>query len=729
MKKFILHLLLSFPCTVFSQTVSEFIVVDQFGYRPQAEKIAVIRNPIAGYDSAKSFSPGSNYALIDATDETSVYTGPPVAWKAGSVDDSSGDMAWWFDFSTYEAPGTYYILDVDNNVRSYEFAIDEHVYAEVLKHAVRTFFYQRAGYAKEAAYAGEKWADGASHLGSLQDSECRRYDAPDDASTERDLRGGWYDAGDYNKYTPWTSNYIVDLLKAYELNPDSWGDNYCLPYSDNGMPDIIDEIKWGLEHLLRLQEADGSLISVVSLASGAPPSSATGQSLYGGVNTTSALAAASAYAYGAKVFEELGYQDFSNTLKESAIAAWGWAVANPDVIWENNSAEYNSVGIGAGQQETDDYGRFAYKIRAAVHLYALTQDAEYKSFVEANYEDVHLTLWSYAYPFEQENQEALLYYASLPDVTAGVASSIRSTYESAMEDTNNFAAFDGEIDPYMAHLADYVWGSNGVKSRKGLMFTNYIDYELNAANNEDAIRAAERYVHYIHGVNPLNFSYLSNMYAYGAENGVNEFYHTWFGDGTDWDRVGVDPYGPAPGYLTGGANPAYDWDGCCPSGCSGNTCSSSQRQRIKDQPSQKAYDDFNTSWPMNSWSVTENSCGYQVAYIRLLSSFVNDPTATLACEAIEEEEPPVTGMKQQKAEKALGLYPNPTSRFLTIKSEKPGRIRIFNGQGILLTEMDLPNSKRLDMHPFAEGLYFIQLSDGSEVVYEAKVIKQHHPIP
>ena len=90
------------------------------------------------------------------------------------------------------------------------------------------------------------------------------------------------------------------------------------------------------------------------------------------------------------------------------------------------------------------------------------------------------------------------------------------------------------------------------------------------------------------------------MYDYGSDNGVNEFYHTWFGDGTNWDNVQNDLYGPAPGFLTGGPNPSYNWDACCPSGCSGLTCNSNQVDRIMGQPKQKAYDGFNTSWPMNS---------------------------------------------------------------------------------------------------------------------------------
>ena len=79
-------------------------------------------------------------------------------------------------------------------------------------------------------------------------------------------------------------------------------------------------------------------------------------------------------------------------------------------------------------------------------------------------------------------------------------------------------------------------------------------------------RAASRYVHYLHGTNPLSLVYLTNMYAHGAENCANEMFHTWFADGSAmWDRAGTSTYGPPPGYLTGGPNPSYDWDGCCPS--------------------------------------------------------------------------------------------------------------------------------------------------------------------
>jgi endoglucanase len=52
-------------------------------------------------------------------------------------------------------------------------------------------------------------------------------------------------------------------------------------------------------------------------------------------------------------------------------------------------------------------------------------------------------------------------------------------------------------------------------------------------------------------------------------------------------------------------------------------CGSAPPAPPAGQPDQKSYFDFNESWPLNSWAVTENSNGYQTAYIRLLSKFVD----------------------------------------------------------------------------------------------------------
>jgi len=77
---------------------------------------------------------------------------------------------------------------------------------------------------------------------------------------------------------------------------------------------------------------------------------------------------------------------------------------------------------------------------------------------------------------------------------------------------------------------------------------------------------------------------------------------------------------PAPGFLVGRPNPGWSWDDRCP-GIS-SLCGSTPPTPPYNQPPQKSYKDFNTGWPLSSWALSENSNGYQVAYIRLLARHV-----------------------------------------------------------------------------------------------------------
>lgn len=611
--------------------MSKYIVVDQFGYMAGDEKIAVIRDPQSGFDGGESFAPGANYALVNAETDEKVFSGAPTPWNGGAEDGPSGDRAFWFDFSSISAPGWYYVLDADQGLRSDVFRIGDNVYRDVLKHALRTFFYQRAGQEKAAKFAGDAWADGASHVGPLQDHNCRLFSAPNDASTEKDLSGGWYDAGDYNKYTNWHASYVVGLLKAYAERPAIWGDDYNIPESGNGIADVLDEVKWGMDWLVRMQNADGSVLSIVGEAMASPPSAAKGQSFYGPANTSATLSTAAAFALGSTVFRSVGTPEmnaYADALLKRAQDAWAWAEAHPNVLFYNNDWNYGSQGLGAGQQETDDYGRLIKRLEAAVYLFEATGTAAYRNAFDAQYSQVHLMQWSYAYPFELVAQEVLLHYAKLQGATQGVADNIKNTYRQAIASGENLGAHQSNADPYLGFLQDYVWGSNAVKANQGLMFRDITTYQLDASLEGEAKRAAGRYIHYLHGVNPLGMVYLSNMATAGATTSVTAFYHGWFTHGSElWGEVGTSTHGPAPGFLVGGPNPSYNWDGCCPNNCgsaeNNAICTSMSIEPPRNQPPLKAFKSFNVSWPLNSWEVTENSNGYQVPYIRLLSWFVD----------------------------------------------------------------------------------------------------------
>jgi len=631
----VVTLILWFVSGLAAQDFSKFIVVDQFGYRPDSRKVAVIRDPQVGYDADESFTPGNWYAVADARTGELVFRKQISVWGDGKTDGSSGDRAWQFDFTEFTHLGSYYIVDQELNVRSYEFVIAHNVYNEVLRQAMRSFYYQRVGFRKEEPYADKRWADEASHSGELQDNNCRSFYDKLNPDSELDVSGGWYDAGDYNKYSNWTANYVVELMMAYLERPEAWGDNYNIPESGNGRPDILDEAIWGIDHLLRMQQADGSVLSIVGEAGASPPSWATDPSYYGPPNTSATLNTSAAFAIASKVYKDQGLINYSDTLLARSLKAWEWTELHPDSLFYNNNNDWNSVGLGAGQQETNDYGRAMAKLEAACYLFEATGDTDFRVYFDTHYQDAQLFLYNgFVYPYQAITQDLLLYYTTLANGTASVQDHIGTTYRNGVVNgSENLAAYTGKKDPYLSHTKTYTWGSNGVKSSQGSMNYNLVTYGLDEGITALAVEAAESYIHNLHGVNPLNMVYLSNMYEYGAENSVNEFFHSWFSNGSLlWDRVGVSTYGPAPGFLTGGPNPGYDWDGCCPSGCgsSGNNakCTAESLTPPKGQPSQKSYKDFNTSWPVNSWSVTENSCGYQVRYIRLLSKYV---TADMDC--------------------------------------------------------------------------------------------------
>jgi hypothetical protein len=104
---------------------------------------------------------------------------------------------------------------------------------------------------------------------------------------------------------------------------------------------------------------------------------------------------------------------------------------------------------------------------------------------------------------------------------------------------------------------------------------------------------------------------LTNMYNYGGDSCVNEFYHSWFGNGTAWDNVFTSLYGPPPGYVPGGPNKDFSIPAMSPPG---------------GQPPQKSYKEWNTGWNgvanENSWEITEAGIYTQAAYICLLARVI-----------------------------------------------------------------------------------------------------------
>lgn len=586
--------------------IDNHLKVDQFGYLPRARKVAVISNPQTGYNASEPFSASTFYQIRKATDNTVVFRGTPASWNGGATHAQSGDKVWWFDFSMLQQAGSYYVYDSLRNKRSYTFDIGNDVYRNVLKQTTRVFFYQRSGFAKQTPYAENPWTDGAAFLGTQQDTDCRLV-TNTNASTSKDLRGGWFDAGDYNKYVPFTYGPLIDLLLAYQDNPTIWTDDFAIPESGNGVPDLLDEVKWELDWLRRMQQADGSLlhkVSVTDFSATSPPSADTHYRRYGAASTDATATGAAVFALAAIQFKSLSdpaKKRYADTLQTAAINAFNWANSNPNVAFSN-------TGFQSADATIDANSRLARRVAAAAFLYVLTGNTTYRTFFDANYSQVHLIQWSYAYPFEATYQDALLYYARATGATASVKNAILTTYTNSIktDNTENLPAYQNQSDAYRAYLADrnYTWGSNETKAHQGNMFFAMNSYNLDSGNKTNYQDAGMGFLHYMHGVNPTAYCYLTNMSAVGGEFSAPTMYHSWFGDGTVFD------FNPPPGYLMGGANPTYAPD---------PAYSGPPIVPPQNQPVQKSYKAWNTSYPENSWQLNEPAIYSQAAYLRLLS--------------------------------------------------------------------------------------------------------------
>lgn len=152
-----------------------------------------------------------------------------------------------------------------------------------------------------------------------------------------------------------------------------------------------------------------------------------------------------------------------------------------------------------------------------------------------------------------------------------------------------------------------------------------INYNLmNSSTFPDYKERALGVVHYIHGVNPFGWTYLTNMYSLGATSSINKIYNGWFSTGTKWSDAKTSLCGPIPGLLAGGPNGSTN---ACTVGGTNNSNVCTSGTKLSLQPMEKAYRDTNIGWNFSTmeqeygWELTENGIYYQGAYIRLLANF------------------------------------------------------------------------------------------------------------
>ena len=589
------------------------ILVDQFGYRPADPKFAVIRDPKVGYDEQDGFDPAPLYQLRDELTGRVVIEGPLVAWQDGAVEALSGDRGWWFDFSAIREPGRYFVFDTRHQRRSATFAIHQDVYRAPLKAAMRMYFYQRSGFAKNEPHAEACWTDEAAYLGKNQDTEARDVTDRSNNAKRRDLRGGWFDAGDTNKYVTFAVQPVHQLLTSYEQHPTAFTDDFNIPETGNGIPDVLDEVRWEIDWLRRMQYPNGSValkVGEIKYVKADPPSSDDSARYYVPACTSATIAASGMLAHAAYVFSRVpALVNDSKDLLAHAESAWGNYHRS-----DSKQTDCDTGVVHAGDADLSAEEQDAAAVTAAIYLFANTGNKAYERFVAKNYRTTRAYRdlgWS---RYNPDEGEALLFYTTLPDADPDLVKTLLEDKRQDVSKADRVYGFSAGDDLYRAYLHNdqYHWGSNNPRANYGVSNLEAIRYAI-APDRADSFRTrALDTLHYFHGVNPFAMVYLTNMYSYGATKSADETYHTWFTPDSPWSNARTSICGPPPGYVVGGPNKNAEENGV-PASLMPPT----------RQPPQKSYRDWNKAYPENSWAVTETGIYYQAAYVRLLASFVD----------------------------------------------------------------------------------------------------------
>ena len=217
-----------------------WIRINQLGYLPGSVKVAV-------FISTDEFS-SKEFTVHDAISGTTVYKNKVLKY---SGEEWGMKSAARLNFSALDIPGGYFIRF--GKTVSEPFRIAPDVYRGTTDFLLKYMRQQRCGY-------NPFFADSChTHDGVI-------VDHPEKTGQYIDVTGGWHDATDYLQYVTTSANAVYQMLFAYRRNPSVFGDKYNASGDpgSNGIPDILDEAKWGIDWLLKMNPDSGEMYNQIA---------------------------------------------------------------------------------------------------------------------------------------------------------------------------------------------------------------------------------------------------------------------------------------------------------------------------------------------------------------------------------------------------------------------------------------------------------------------------------
>ena len=501
---------------------------DQVGYLPDETKIAVLAGDPTGPVVVRAAKGGKAVLTVTA--------------GAARADNDSGDTLRPVDFSALRATGDY-ILDAPGLGTSDPFHVGRDAFARPFRLAIRAFHGQRASTAVSLAPDFPQFYYDAGHTALAQ------YDPSSGKTGNRDVSGGWYDAGDYGRYVVNSGISTGTLLWAYETYGSKIRKlNLDIPESGGRIPDFLAEVKWNLDWMLKMQDDDGGAWHKATTANFSgfilPKDDkapvlviGTGKTPFKNTTATADLAAVAAIA--ARVYRPFD-PAYADRCLAAARRAWAWAQANPNVLYQNNPKGISTGGYGDGDA-TDE------RLWASAELFRTTGEKPYADAFAALAKGFHLdgAPW-----WGGVSSMGLLTYALSERKEADplLVGRIRTEAVAFADTLVARDAANGYRVPLVAK--DYVWGSNGGVANTGMVL-RLADRLSPDPRYRDA---AQDCLHYLLGRNAFATSYVTWT---GARWPLHPHHRPSAADGVEQ---------PWPGLLVGGPNaegkpfPAKQWE-------------------------------------------------------------------------------------------------------------------------------------------------------------------------
>lgn len=503
----------------------EKIKLNQVGYLPRGQKLAVI--PAVDAD---------HFSVVIADTDTQVHRGSLSAAATWAPAAEEVKLA---DFSVLTEPGEYQ-LRVPELADSPRFSISSDIYQALNAAAIKAFYFNRASIPLTAEHAGV-FARPEGHPDTEVLVHASAADTTRPEGTIISSPKGWYDAGDYNKYIVNSGISTYTLLAAFEHFPEHYrAQQLNIPESQNAIPDLLDEIHWNLAWMLTMQDPnDGGVYHKLTnkrFDGVIMPHEATTPRYVVQKGTGAALNFAAVMAAASRVYKPYAaeYPDLAQQMLSAAEAAYAWAKANPDRIYQ----QPEDVVTGAyGDRNFAD--EFAW---AAAELYITTDNDNY--YAELNLPEAGIGTSTWANVSGLPWISLAHHRASLTPVadTNLIQQKVLQFAEQLLQFTQDSA--------YAVAMReqDFVWGSNSVALNQAMMLLQ--GYRLN--QQRSYLDAAQSLLDYTLGRNPTDFSYVT---GYGSKTPMHIHHRPSEADGIAE---------PIPGFLAGGAQPGQQDAKDCP---------------------------------------------------------------------------------------------------------------------------------------------------------------------